>query len=71
MSGWVLSALPANRCRFSAVPEKKQAYNDLFPEATVWIQKEEFRYYTGEEATGSRLAIVIALSAFFRHRFHM
>jgi glyoxylase-like metal-dependent hydrolase (beta-lactamase superfamily II) len=21
---------------------------DLFPEATVWIQKEEFRYYTGE-----------------------
>src|SRR5229473_3928873 len=21
---------------------------DLFPKATVWIQKEEFRYYTGE-----------------------
>src|SRR5256886_12881852 len=21
---------------------------DLFPKATVWIQKEEFRYYTGD-----------------------
>src|SRR5258708_18757977 len=21
---------------------------DLFPKATVWIQKDEFRYYTGE-----------------------
>jgi glyoxylase-like metal-dependent hydrolase (beta-lactamase superfamily II) len=29
---------------------------DLFPKATVWIQKEEFRYYTGEawQAGGKR-----------------
>ena len=29
---------------------------DLFPKATVWIQKEEFRYYTGEawQAGGDR-----------------
>ena len=27
---------------------------DLFPKATIWIQREEYRYYTGEAWHGSR-----------------